>query len=1318
MVDKFKGVIINTVKNLSLKKSLLWIVGILCLNFSGLNAQDLSRIASSNYPFIHYDVDDGLPQSIISGLMQDSYGYLWIPTNEGVAKFDGLHFKVYNKTTGFPFRLITGVVENKPGEIWIASLGTGLWRLKDNKFEQINFDPKLQHYGINFLVKTHDGEILLGAEPGGLYVFRNDSLFLHLSDQDGTLQGPIISAAKDNSGNYWIGSFRDGLQVFYGHEKKMQFTIKDGLPTNEIRSILPLNTYKVWVGTNKGLFVIGNPEFTDRWNKLFPETFVSSIYTRDNKNIWVTLSSKPGGVVHIVNNHIKEILQPNVGFFSKCVLSGNYGALFVGSYQGLFVYPDRNFQNYGKESGLTDTYIKAINEDCNGNLLVSTKNDGIFRLNKNHFERIGKVDSVFNGNSIFCIRHFNKKVWVGTARGLFILKNNQLVKNKLTKFFNGMTVRRIESLDDKIYIVTGRHIYQLMRDDSLKNISYNIKSNYFSLWGVKKDKNGHFVLATNGHGIWSLYDTTWVQLQVPDSIKRVFAVRADFAGNLYFATAKGAYKWDGQSFSTVLKLNQTVWDLLPTRENGIWLLTSRGLYQIKGNNIKIYNKKKGMITSEFNMGAIFYRNDNDFWFGGVQGLVHFKKRIHYPQVLPYLYITSISSKDTTLTYPFPKVMYFRAKDNSINIRFHQINFGVSPDLAFAYWLEGLNKDTVFVGNRDVNFVDYTNLNDGIYTFHLFLMNPVTHYIAEEKTVRFTILPPWWKSIWAIIIFVIAFAFLISLIVRWRVSILEKRNLILEKQVQERTHDIQLSYKLLKKETEERKKAELSLFKEREQLAITLKSIADGVIRTDLQGKIQLMNLAAEEITNYSLLEAINKNLNDLIELKNEETNELIRLPDYVKDLKTQEKHISYFNAVLKAKNSNEEKIINISWSQVNDEKQKETGYVWVFRDISVERKLENEMMRSQKLESIGLLAGGIAHDFNNILSGILGNAQLAQLALASGKNIDKYLKGIIEATQNATRLTQQLLTFAKGGEPVKEIISIKDLLSDSVEFALRGTNIACSYDINEELWAVEADKGQINQVINNLVINAIQAMPGGGKLTVKAENYDRNGSEKEIAELNGNHFVKISVSDTGHGIPKENIEKIFDPYFTTKQRGSGLGLATTYAIIKKHGGKILVESELGKGTTFHIYLPAIPDSKIKQKKEQQELTSWKGKRALVMDDEEYIRELMISFLEMLGMETETAREGGEAIQKYKKAMQEIHPFDVVIMDLTIRGGMGGKEAIKKILEIDAQANVIVASGYSTDSVLANAGEYGFKGRLSKPFSLEELNKVLNKVLKK
>jgi CheY-like chemotaxis protein len=292
------------------------------------------------------------------------------------------------------------------------------------------------------------------------------------------------------------------------------------------------------------------------------------------------------------------------------------------------------------------------------------------------------------------------------------------------------------------------------------------------------------------------------------------------------------------------------------------------------------------------------------------------------------------------------------------------------------------------------------------------------------------------------------------------------------------------------------------------------------------------------------------------------------------------------------------------------------------------------------------------------------------------------------------------------------------MLYESVEFALRGSSVSAKYNIDENLWPVEADKGQINQVINNLVINAIQAMPGGGQLTLTAKNFVKNGQQNGLEQIEEKFLISISIEDTGHGIPKENLNKIFDPYFTTKQRGSGLGLATTFAIIKKHGGHISVSSELGKGTTFTIYLPACPEKEIKEKIQKTEVKNWQGKRALVMDDEEYIQELMGSFLDMLNISTDFASNGEEAVQKYKQHLEEDEPYDFVIMDLTIRGGMGGKEAVKQILEINPEAKVIVASGYSTDSVLSNYKKFGFSGRLSKPFNLEELAEVVNEILSK
>jgi two-component system cell cycle sensor histidine kinase/response regulator CckA len=383
----------------------------------------------------------------------------------------------------------------------------------------------------------------------------------------------------------------------------------------------------------------------------------------------------------------------------------------------------------------------------------------------------------------------------------------------------------------------------------------------------------------------------------------------------------------------------------------------------------------------------------------------------------------------------------------------------------------------------------------------------------------------------------------------------------------------------------------------------------------------------------------------------------------------------------------------------------------VSRDITEQKQMEEELLRAQKLESVGILAGGIAHDFNNILTIIMGNISLARTDLAQGDDPSELLTEAERASKRAQTLTKQLLTFAKGGAPVKETASIKDILKESCSFVLRGSKARSELSIAIDLWPAEVDVGQISQVINNIVINANQAMPKGGIIQVAADNLvieDRIG-----LPVNPGRYIRISITDQGIGIAKDQFLNIFDPYFTTKQEGSGLGLATTYSIIKKHDGHITVESKLGEGTTFHIYLPA--SDKAVPEKEEIKLIKGHG-RILVMDDEVALKKMIGRMLQKLGYESEFAKDGAEAIEIYKAAMESGMPYDAVILDLTIPGGMGGKEAIKKLLEIDPEVKAVVSSGYSDDPVLANFQEYGFKGMMPKPYESLSLGKVLHEVL--
>ena len=522
----------------------------------------------------------------------------------------------------------------------------------------------------------------------------------------------------------------------------------------------------------------------------------------------------------------------------------------------------------------------------------------------------------------------------------------------------------------------------------------------------------------------------------------------------------------------------------------------------------------------------------------------------------------------------------------------------------------------------------------------------------------------------------------------------------------------------------RKRAENALREEKERLAVTLRSLGEGVVATDVEGRIMLMNEAAETMTGWSLEDARGEPVENVLHLLDEtSTSGENRSPAPAQADEAAENPIrlALASGVGKALDChvldwNRNRItISLNGAPILDDRGKIAGGVLVFRDVTSERSWEEEEIKGQKLESVGLLAGGIAHDFNNILTVIIGNVSLVRTLLEDDSRAAVLLQDIEKASTHARYLTQQLLTFSKGGAPLKELVALHEIVPETVGYVLRSAKASVKFDLTPDLWPAEVDIGQICQVFQNLVINASEAMPDGGKILLTGEN--RTVLTDDSLPLAPGAYVRISVEDQGRGIARENLEKVFDPYFSTKKSGIGLGLATAYSIVKRHGGYIGVDSEPGKGTRFDVYLPARRERPPQERRKYRDRLVQGEGRILVMDDDRAVRELLRRMLQTLGYEVETVENGREAIEKFRAASLAARPFDAVILDLVVPGGTGGKEAVGEIVKLDPDARVIVSSAYSNDPIMAEYRDHGFVGVAAKPYDIRQLSATLSRAIR-
>ena len=498
-----------------------------------------------------------------------------------------------------------------------------------------------------------------------------------------------------------------------------------------------------------------------------------------------------------------------------------------------------------------------------------------------------------------------------------------------------------------------------------------------------------------------------------------------------------------------------------------------------------------------------------------------------------------------------------------------------------------------------------------------------------------------------------------------------------------------------------RKEETLLVESEERYRTLVEESNDGIFITDGK-KFLFVNERMIDITGYTLEELITMNPFRLIHPV-----EVHRIINGVKKLKKQ----GSLNALKSRILRKDGRALTVLFNAKIIRHEGRLAMMGTIKDITDFEAMQNDLLKQEKLGSLTILAGGIAHDFNNFLTGIMGNLSILKMELKHAKNEEmiETIDEALEACGKARGLTAQLMNFTKSGTPAKEAASIEEIIKESSEFSLRGSKSRCEFHFHKALPMVRIDPVQISQVIQNLVLNAAQAMPEGGIVRIYVDAVDVN--ENYPLPLGPGRYIKISIVDNGKGIPEEHLGKIFDPFFTTKEKGSGLGLSVCYRIVKNHNGHIEVESEEGKGTAVHVYLPLEEVNPTEIRKEGNSQRMVRG-RVLVMDDEELVRELVKRGLKKKGISVDVASEGEEAVKKYREALGSGSPYNAVILDLTVPGGMGGVEAARMILKMHPEANLIVSSGYSEDIVLSEYTKYGFKACLPKPYTIQKLIKTV------
>lgn len=1316
--------------------------------------------------YIFSEGPGGLTSNFVTSVFEDSEGLLWIVTLSGLDLYDKndgtiSHFQ--------PDRHVPGsigsnafnwapklVAEDRDGRIWIGSR-EGLYRYDKKSKSFTPFvskpfnDDSISSDAVWTVVCDRDGKIWIGT-AAGLDVFdpgtSSFSHFRHDPDQPNSLgKGLVYAVLQDKDGEIWVGTSEGGLSRLIADDGTFKTYVHDPadkstIARNEVFSIMEDRTGVLWLGrsfsSNIGLERFykqaGTFElFTSNPKKkgTLSGNIVLSCFEDKSGILWVPDNigpvNKADPFSHRFNLHRQDPdIQGTEGLIGLAsVYEDRRGDIWLGGQSGLSRL-DRTSQRWNtypvdpsNPEALWNKYAFSVIEDSDGNFWVAT-DDGYLNL----FDR---------DRGVVLARYLNPFVQ-NTARHIIEDRSNPEL------FWFGVEGYGLFSFNRKT-TTYSHYPSQPKNPDALGNeYVYTLVQDRQNIIWAQTQGGLHRFNPQTGKFQRYLHDPDDPQSISGNVINDIFI---DSRENFWVSTDRGLNRFSPEtgSFERFSRQHGFTTEVIRAIEEDsqgfLWLGSNEGLFAFDPKRemvVRHYTVADGLQSDSFSLYgcSALKSSDGKLWFVGLSGANSFSpEKIFHNDTPPDVYLINLAQGGEELV---SKRRVGRAqridlgwRHNYFEFEYVGLNFSQATKNQYKYKLEGWDNDWYFAGNK--RYGRYSGLSGGLYTLKVMAANNDGIWSTAPATLMVHVDTPFWTAWWFYTIIVFCIAGISGLFTFTRISQLKKFN-----------KELETAYRGVG----EAEKKYRSIFE----------NAIEGIFQISPRGQIVSVNPAAATIMGFDSAEEMQREIVHirqwlhiterkwheiliLLRRQNSVSNyelqvrrknsELIWLTINIRVINDDTGKMLYADGIMVditvRKNADEQlRLYQEHLEQLVDERTREYQEINanLQKEIEYRERVEDELLRSRKLESIGVLAGGIAHDFNNLMTIIMGNINLVQII--HGLDESKELENAIHALYRAKDLTQKFITFSSGGEPIKKIHSIEAVTRSAVALALSGSNIQAKLTVAPQVWQVNIDAGYISQAMYNILENSKNAMPEGGTIQVNLHNLPRHDSSRlNEFPIEDNDYVVIEFQDEGPGIPPEHLPKIFDPYFTTAEmgadKGKGLGLTIAYSIVKKHGGYTFVDSTVGRGTTVRLLLPAIAaaaDPAVQPVIAP--LLPTRKKKILLMDDEEMLRDMVGMMLAKLGYEVSLAADGNSAVTQFKQALLAGSPPDAVILDLTIPGGIGGKEVAKILSRLVPDLKAVVSSGYSDDPVVANYREYGFVASLSKPYDMEALRTRLEQVV--